>query len=129
MNRKSYTFSIDADTVFVCVGMPMAQQENILVEVSLSDEEVETIKSLIKKSTFDSDAGLMPILKSDAPVLYDRIDKAVKKAIFDQMRQKDAEIMAIFRGEKPDDDEIFLHKEDVCDVPYICHIPNKDNLR
>lgn len=124
MKRNSYTFSIDAYTDFTCVGMPMAQSENILVEVSLSDKEVETIKSLVKESTFDSDAGLMPILESDAPALYDLIDKAAKKAILDRMRQKDAEIIAIYRGEEPDDEELLLQEEDVRDVPYICHIPN-----
>ena len=124
MKRKNYTFSIDAYTDFTCVGIPMAQSENILIEVSLSDKEVETIKSHVKKSTFDSDSGLMPILESDTPELYDRIDKAAKKAILERMSQKDAEVMAIYRDEEPDDDELFLQEEDVCDVPYICHIPN-----
>ena len=122
MKRKIYTFSIDADTDFACVGMPMAQPENILIEVTLSDEEVETIKSLVAKSPFDSDAGLMPVLENDAPALYDRIDKAAKKAILCRMRQKDAEIMAIYRGEEPDEDELFLQEGDICNVPYICHI-------
>ena len=101
MQRKIYSFRIDADTDYTCVGAPMPQSENILVEVSLSNEEVETIKSLVAKSPFDRDAGLMPVLENDAPVLYDRIDKAAKKAILNRMRQKDAEIMAIYRGEEP----------------------------
>jgi hypothetical protein len=56
------------------------------VEIELSDSEVDTIRRLV--SDYDGDAdedGLMPILEAGNKTLYDKLEKAIKQEMADEI--------------------------------------------
>ena len=61
-------------------------EEGFLVEMELSDSDVETIRRLV--SGYDGDAdedGLMPILEAGNKTLYDKLEKAIKQEMADEI--------------------------------------------
>lgn len=79
-NTNTYQLTIELFHGMACPGLPVS--EEITIEVKLSDDEVAKIRQLVKDYDGDKDAGLMPILESDAEELYERIDDAAKREIF-----------------------------------------------
>ena len=125
---KKVSFKIDYNVDFECVGAPIPKIISMDVLVDLEEEEIEKIKELIKVSTFDQEAGIMPILRSDAPDIYYRLDREFQEFIKVEMLQRDKEIVNIFAGDEPDDFEFQYDEEELesyDDVSYICHIPTE----
>lgn len=61
-----------------------ALSKKLVAEVELTDEEVATIRKLVK--TYQGDAekcGLLPILENGAPELYEKIDEAIYGEVYD----------------------------------------------
>lgn len=79
MNKKTIKLHIELVVDYECPGIAMT--EDLFTEVSFSDEEVARIRQLVKDSTCDEEAGLMPVLEQDAPALYQRVSEAADKAI------------------------------------------------
>ena len=100
---KKVSFKIDYNVGFECVGVPIPKIISMDVLVDLEEEDIEKIKELIKVSTFDQEAGIMPILRSEAPDLYDHLDNEFQSFIKTEMLQRDKEIANIFDGDEPDD--------------------------
>ena len=78
---KNYQLDIELFEGYMCPGIPVT--EDLSIEVEFSDEEVTKIRQLVKDYTGDKRAGLMPILKNDAPELHERIAKAAFQEIYD----------------------------------------------
>ena len=129
---KKVSFKIDYNVDFECVGAPIPKIISMDVLVDLEEEDIEKIKELIKFSTFDQEAGIMPILRSEAPDIYYRLDREFQEFIKVEMLQRDKEIVNIFAGDEPDDFEFQYDEEELesyDDVSYICHIPTELDAR
>lgn len=129
---KKASFKVDYNVGFECVGVPIPKIISMDVLVYLEEEDVEKIKELIKISTFDQEAGIMPILRSEAPDIYYRLDSKFQEFIKVEMLQKDKGEFNVFDGDEPDDFEFEYNEEELesyDDVSYICHIPTELDAR
>ncbi len=124
--KRPFNFSIEFEDGIQCVGVPIPKTYQIDVCVDLDDEEFTQMKDLIKASTLDEGAGLMPILEQGAPVLFAQLDAKFEEAIKMEMIQRDQNESSIFTDNEPDDFEFTTTQdtiEEYEDVPYICQIP------
>ena len=124
---KAVSFKVDYDVGFECVGVPIPKIISMDVLVYLGEEDVEKIKELSKVSTSDQEAGIMPILRREAPDIYSRLDNEFQESIKVEMLQRDQGEPNVFDGDEPDDFEFGYDEEKLefyDDVPYICHIKN-----
>ena len=67
---------------YTCMGCAVVN--DLALEVEFTDEEIAQMKQLVSNldETLYSE-GIMPVLKDGAPELYDRMESAVHKEIFD----------------------------------------------
>lgn len=84
-------------------------------EVELCDQEIALIGELVKKSR-SKRHGLMPILEDGAPVLYDKLWKAIEKPLRDTVLEDGRKNG--FVDEEDEDGGL-----DIDCVDYICKIP------
>ena len=84
-------------------------------EVELCDQEIALIGELVKKSR-SKRYGLMPILEDGAPVLYDKLWKAIEKPLRDTVLEDGRKNG--FVDEEDEDGGLVID----C-VDYICKIP------
>lgn len=78
---KKYSLYIENDEGFTCMGEQMVS--GLTIDVCFTDEEVATIRQLVNDAEAGKEDNLMPILEGSAPDLYQRIDKAARRAMFD----------------------------------------------
>ena len=84
---KKYSLNIENDEGFTCLGEHIVSE--FTIDVDFTDEEVATIQQLVNDKKAGEENNLMPILEGDAPDLYQRIDNAARKAMFDYYLMQD----------------------------------------
>ena len=121
---KSYEFKVWID------GNYYYEDEEIEAEIMLSDDEVETIKRLVKEYDSDLSCGLMPILKEGDAHLYNKFFSEIYPPVFYELFQRD-EMFEPIPGDEgkewEEEDVIYLmetYGDGYCfDDAYICYIP------
>ena len=121
---KSYEFKVWID------GNYYYEDEEIEAEIMLSDDEVETIKRLVKEYDSDLSCGLMPILKEGDAHLYNKFFSEIYPPVFYELFQRDEMFEPIpgDEGKKwEEEDVIYLmetYGDGYCfDDAYKCYIP------
>ena len=121
---KSYEFKVWID------GNYYYEDEEIEAEIMLSDDEVETIKKLVKEYDSDLSCGLMPILKEGDAHLYNKFFSEIYPPVFYELFQRDEMFEPIpgDEGKKwEEEDVIYLmetYGDGYCfDDAYKCYIP------
>ena len=121
---KSYEFKVWID------GNYYYEDEEIEAEIMLSDDEVETIKKLVREYNSDLSCGLMPILKEGDAHLYNKFFSEIYPSVFYELFQRDEMFEPIpgDEGKKwEEEDVIYLmetYGDGYCfDDAYICYIP------
>ena len=121
---KSYEFKVWID------GNYYYEDEEIEAEIMLSDDEVETIKKLVREYDSDLSCGLMPILKEGDAHLYNKFFSEIYPPVFYELFQRDEMFEPIpgDEGKKwEEEDVIYLmetYGDGYCfDDAYICYIP------
>lgn len=89
-------------------------QETISIKLSLYDDELEQIKTLIKQSTDCND--LRTIIKEDFPELYDQIDSELASAAYKYYEKEYIDYYAESPDDKPGDIEL-TGEEYSCPIP------------
>lgn len=79
--KKTYTLCLEIVEGTSWMGMPM--YDDLTIDMDFTDDEVATIQQLVSEAEAGEEDNLMPILEDDAPDLYQRIDKAARKTMFD----------------------------------------------
>lgn len=122
---KQITFTIEFESEPYCVGVPMSKSERVMIGVFFSDDEIASMKELIKSSSVDKEAGLMPILEA-SPHLHYKVDSAAHAVIRDYHRYKEEETRSVYLGAEGDSEEdCFIDDEDMEEFyDYICLIPD-----
>ena len=123
---KPYEFTVWID------GNYYYDDDEIEEEILLSDEDVETIKRLVREYDDDLSCGLMPILKDGDERLYNRFYSIIFPPVFYEMFQRDEMFEPIPGDEGMDweeDDALYLMETygvnyDFGDA-YICYIPEE----
>ena len=121
---KSYEFKVWID------GNYYYEDEEIEAEIMLSDDEVETIKKLVREYDSDLSCGLMPILKEGDAHLYNKFFSEIYPPVFYELFQRD-EMFEPISGDEgkewEEEDVIYLmetYGDGYCfDDAYICYIP------
>ena len=80
---RSYEFKVWIDDNYYY------EDEEIEAEIMLSDDEVETIKRLVKEYDSDLSCGLMPILKEGDAHLYIKFFSEIYPPVFYELFQRD----------------------------------------
>ena len=121
---KSYEFKVWID------GNYYYEDEENEAEIMLSDDEVETIKRLVREYDSDLSCGLMPILKEGDAHLYNKFFSEIYPPVFYELFQRDEMFEPIpgDEGKKwEEEDVIYLmetYGDGYCfDDAYICYIP------
>ena len=121
---RSYEFKVWID------GNYYYEDEEIEAEIMLSDDEVETIKRLVREYDSDLSCGLMPILKEGDAHLYNKFFSEIYPPVFYELFQRDEMFEPISgdEGKKwEEEDVIYLmetYGDGYCfDDAYICYIP------
>ena len=121
---KSYEFKVWID------GNYYYEDEEIEAEIMLSDDEVETIKRLVKEYDSDLSCGLMPILKEGDAHLYIKFFSEIYPPVFYELFQRDEMFEPIpgDEGKKWEEEDVIYMMETYgdgyCfDDAYKCHIP------
>ena len=121
---KSYEFKVWID------GNYYYEDEEIEAEIMLSDDEVETIKKLVREYDADLSCGLMPILKKGDVHLYNKFFSEIYPPVFYELFQRD-EMFEPIPGDEgkewEEEDVIYLmetYGDGYCfDDAYKCYIP------
>lgn len=121
---KSYEFKVWID------GNYYYEDEEIEAEIMLSDDEVETIKKLVREYDADLSCGLMPILKKGDVHLYNKFFSEIYPPVFYELFQRD-EMFEPIPGDEgkewEEEDAIYLmetYGDGYCfDDAYKCYIP------
>lgn len=121
---KSFEFKVWID------GNYYYEDEEIEAEIMLSDDEVETIKRLVKEYDSDLSCGLMPILKEGDAHLYIKFFSEIYPPVFYELFQRD-EMFEPIPGDEgkewEEEDVIYLmetYGDGYCfDDAYKCYIP------
>ncbi len=124
--KKKICMSIDYEDGMECLGVPLQKIEHMDLNLVFSDEEIIEMKKLVKSSTLDKDAGLMPILEKGNFVIYFLTDVTIQAAIQEHKEWREKNSIAIFNDKEPEKFEFVESPEKFgeCEaVPYICHIP------
>jgi hypothetical protein len=121
---KSYEFKVWID------GNYYYEDEENEAEIMLSDDEVETIKRLVREYDSDLSCGLMPILKEGDAHLYNKFFSEIYPPVFYELFQRDEMFEPIpgDEGKKwEEEDVIYLmetYGDGYCfDDAYKCYIP------
>ena len=121
---RSYEFKVWID------GNYYYEDEEIEAEIMLSDDEVETIKRLVREYDSDLSCGLMPILKEGDAHLYNKFFSEIYPPVFYELFQRDEMFEPIpgDEGKKwEEEDVIYLmetYGDGYCfDDAYKCYIP------
>ena len=121
---KSYEFKVWID------GNYYYEDEEFEAEIMFSDDEVETIKKLVKEYDSDLSCGLMPILKEGDAHLYNKFFSEIYPHVFYELFQRDEMFEPIpgDEGKKwEEEDVIYLmetYGDGYCfDDAYKCYIP------
>ena len=121
---RSYEFKVWID------GNYYYEDEEIEAEIMLSDDEVETIKRLVREYDSELSCGLMPILKEGDAHLYIKFFSEIYPPVFYELFQRDEMFEPIpgDEGKKwEEEDVIYLmetYGDGYCfDDAYKCHIP------
>ena len=121
---KSYEFKVWID------GNYYYEDEEFEAEIMFSDDEVETIKKLVKEYDSDLSCGLMPILKEGDAHLYNKFFSEIYPPVFYELFQRDEMFEPIpgDEGKKwEEEDVIYLmetYGDGYCfDDAYKCYIP------
>jgi len=103
----------------------VSKPESVVIGVFFTDDEIATMKELIKASSVDKEAGLMPILEASPHLLY-KVDSAAQAIIRDYYKHEEEETLSVFLGEEGDFEEICsVDEEEVAELyNYICLIPD-----
>ena len=82
MNKQTIHFDMEVFQGYTCIGCAVVN--DLALEVEFTDEEIALMKQLVCKldETLYSE-GIMPVLKDDAPEIYDRMEEAARNEIFD----------------------------------------------
>jgi len=122
---KQINFTIQFESEPYCVGVPVSKPESVVIGVFFTDDEIATMKELIKASSVDKEAGLMPILEASPHLLY-KVDSAAQAIIRDYYKHEEEETLSVFLGEEGDFEEICsVDEEEVAELyNYICLIPD-----
>lgn len=121
---KQITFTIEFEPEPCCVGVPVSKTESVMIGVFFSDDEIASMKDLVKASSIDKEAGLMPILAS-TPQLHYKVDSAAQSVIRDYFRHKEEETLSIFLGEDDYEEDRIVDEEEMEEFyNYICLIPD-----
>ena len=82
MDKQTIHFDMEVFQGYTCIGCAVIN--DLALEVEFTDDEISKMKQLVSKldETLYSE-GIMPVLKDDAPELYDRMETAVRNEIFD----------------------------------------------
>ena len=82
MNKQTIQFDMELFRGYTCIGCAVIN--DLELEVEFTDEEIDKMKQLVSQldETLYSE-GIMPVLKDGAPDLYDRMERAARKEIFD----------------------------------------------
>lgn len=117
MNKQTIHFDIELFQGYTCGGC--AVLDDLTLEVEFTEKEIALMRQLV--SQIDEDLyseGIMPVLKDGAPDLYDRMESAARKEIFDfyvsegisraYIEFEEDELLANFRKDNglSDDEEI-----------------------
>lgn len=121
---RSYEFKVWID------GNYYYEDEEIEAEIMLSDDEVETIKRLVREYDSDLSCGLMPILKEGDAHLYNKFFSEIYPPVFYELFQRD-EMFEPIPGDEgkewEEEDVIYLmetYGDGYCfDDAYKCYIP------
>ena len=82
MNTQTIQFDMELFQGYTCIGCAVI--DDLTFEVAFTNDEIEQMRQLVSKiDETDYDKGIMPVLKEGAPALYERIDKAARREIFD----------------------------------------------
>ena len=121
---KSYEFKVWID------GNYYYEDEEIEAEIMLSDDEVETIKKLVKEYDSDLSCGLMPILKEGDAHLYNKFFSEIYPPVFYELFQRDEMFEPIpgDEGKKWEEEDVIYLMETYGDGYYFddaykCYIP------
>ena len=106
------------------------EDEEYEKEIDLSEEEYDTIRTLVKEYDNDLSRGLMPILEAGSSDLYQRFYRAIFPEVFLELFRRDD----MFEPEPGDEDRswdvddfdylIKTYGDNYCfDEAYICNIP------
>ena len=121
---KSYEFKVWID------GNYYYEDEENEAEIMLSDDEVDTIKRLVREYDSDLSCGLMPILKEGDAHLYNKFFSEIYPPVFYELFQRDEMFEPIpgDEGKKwEEEDVIYLmetYGDGYCfDDAYKCYIP------
>lgn len=121
---KSYVFKVWIDGNYFC------EDEEIEAEIMLSDDEVETIKKLVREYDSDLSCGLMPILKEGDAQLHNKFFSKIYPPVFYELFQMNNMFEPIPGDEGEEwekEDAIYLmetYSDNYCfDDAYICYIP------
>ena len=81
-NKQTIYFDMFYNQGHTCIGCAMI--EDLEIEVDFTDSEIDLMRKLVSKvdEVLYCD-GIMPILKDDAPELYNRIDEAARSEIYE----------------------------------------------
>ena len=121
---KSYEFKVWID------GNYYYEDEENEAEIMLSDDEVDTIKRLVREYDSDLSCGLMPILKEGDAHLYNKFFSEIYPPVFYELFQRD-EMFEPIPGDEgkewEEEDVIYLmetYGDGYCfDDAYKCYIP------
>ena len=121
---KSYEFKVWID------GNYYYEDEEIEAEIMLSDDEVETIKRLVREYDSDLSCGLMPILKEGDAHLYNKFFSEIYPPVFYELFQRDEMFEPIpgDEGKKWEEEDVIYLMETYGDGYYFddaykCYIP------
>ena len=121
---RPYVFKIWVD------GNYYYEDEEREEEILLSDEDIETIKRLVREYDDDLACGLMPILKEGDERLYYRFYNIIFPPVFYELFQRDDmfEPIPSDEGKDWDEDDVLYLMETYgdgydFDDAYICYIP------
>ncbi len=121
---KQITFTIEFEPEPCCVGVPVSKTESVMIGVFFSDDEIASMKELVKASSMDKEAGLMPILES-SPHLHYKVDSAAQAIIRDYQRHKEEGTLSVFLGEDDYEEDRFVDEKEMEEFyDYICLIPD-----
>ena len=82
MNKQTIQFDMELFRGYTCIGCAVIN--DLALEVEFTDDEIGKMKQLVSQldETLYSE-GIMPVLKDGATDLYDRMEEAARKEIFD----------------------------------------------
>ena len=80
MEKQTIQFELHLFQGYTCIGCAVVN--DLVIEIEFTDEEIAQMKQLVSKiDETDYCMGIMPVLKEEAPVLYERMEKTALEEI------------------------------------------------